>query len=52
MVRLRNAWLACSPTGGADDLAVGVDAADVDRLRRLFDHDGLAEGRGAVEPSG
>src|SRR5829696_2905612 len=43
------------PDGGADDLAVGVDAvlpADVDRLRRLFDHDGLAEGRAAVEPLG
>src|SRR5919201_4848798 len=43
------------PDGGADDLAVGVDAvlpADVDRLGRLFDHDGLAEGRVAVEPLG
>src|SRR5918994_5111498 len=43
------------PDRGADDLTVGVDAvlpADVDRLRRLFDHDGLAEGRAAVEPLG
>jgi hypothetical protein len=40
---------------GADDLTVGVNAvlpADVDRFRRLFDHDGLAEGRAAVEPLG
>ncbi|HEY3144598.1 MAG TPA: hypothetical protein VGJ86_25935 [Acidimicrobiales bacterium] len=43
------------PDGLADDLAVGVDAvlpADVDRLRRLFDHDGLTEGRAAVESLG
>jgi hypothetical protein len=43
------------PDGGADDLAVGVDTvlpADVDRLRGLFDHDSLAEGRAAVEPLG
>jgi hypothetical protein len=43
------------PDGGTDDLAVGVDAvlpADVDRLRWLFDHDGLAEGRVVVESFG
>ena len=39
----------------ADDLTVDVDTvlpADVDRLRRLFDHDRLAEGRAAVQPLG
>jgi len=40
---------------GTDDLPVGVDAvlpADVDRLRWLFDHDCLAEGRAAVDSLG
>src|SRR5262245_49972970 len=41
------------PDRGTDDLAVRVDAvlpAYVDRLCRLFDHDGLAEGRAAGQP--
>jgi hypothetical protein len=44
-----------APRRWADDLAVGVDAvlpADVEPLRRRFDHDGLAEGRAALEPLG
>jgi hypothetical protein len=41
------------PYRGTDDLTVDIDPvlpADVDRLCRLFDYDGLAEGRAAVEP--
>src|SRR6266513_3002060 len=47
--------LGLLPHRGADDLAVGIDAvlpADVDRLRRLFDHDGLAEGSAVRESFG
>jgi hypothetical protein len=60
-LRSRGWWRGCGtlagllPDGGADNLAVGVDAvlpADVEPLRRLFDHDGLAEGRLRWSPSG
>jgi hypothetical protein len=51
VARLRSAWLACSPTVGPTTLP-SASTADVDRLRRLFDHDGLAEGRVVVEPLG
>src|SRR5262245_31589262 len=40
------------PDRGTDDLAVRADAvlpSYVDRLGRLLDHDGLAEGRAVVE---